>query len=76
MEKENAKAKRVVFTFDERSLEGLEELKKTGGYGTLADTVRDSLRMFRAIKKQSNDGFTEILVRNPKTGSERVMVLP
>lgn len=76
MERDNEKAKRVVFTFDERSLESLETLKKKKGYGTLAETVRDSLRILRAIQKQSDDGYSEVVVRNPGTGQERVMVLP
>lgn len=73
---EKEKAKRVVFTFDERSLVSLESLKQKKGYGTLAETVRDSIRITGAIQKQSENGFTEVIVRNPVTGQEKVMIVP
>ena len=70
------KKRRVVFTFDERSLESLERLKEQGHFSSLADTVRESLQVSRALQTQANQGFTEIVVRNPETKEERVMVIP
>lgn len=76
MNKAIEEEKRVVFTFDARSLESLEALKQKKGFRTLAETVRDSIRIRGAIQKQSDSGYTEIIVRNPTTGQEKVMVLP
>lgn len=43
-----AKTKRVVFSFDERSLESLEKLTEQGRFSSMADTVRESLQISRA----------------------------
>jgi Arc/MetJ-type ribon-helix-helix transcriptional regulator len=78
-EKESVMAKstrRVVFSFDERSLESLEKLTEQGRFSSMADTVRESLQVSRALQSQANQGFTEVLVRNPDTKEERVMVIP
>ena len=71
-----AKTKRVVFSFDERSLESLEKLTEQGRFSSMADTVRESLQISRALQSQANQGFTEVLVRNPETNEERVLVIP
>lgn len=70
------KAKRVVFSFDERSLESLENLREEGNFNTLAQTVRESLHIAHALQKLAAEGFTEVSVRNPDSGDERVLVLP
>jgi Arc/MetJ-type ribon-helix-helix transcriptional regulator len=78
-EKETVMAKstkRVVFSFDERSLESLERLTEQGRFSSMADTVRESLQVSRALQSQANQGFTEVLVRNPETNEERVLVIP
>lgn len=71
-----AEKKRVVFSFDERSYESLEQMKGEGRFGSLAETVRQALRTSRALQSQGKQGFTEVVVRNPETGEERVLVLP
>ena len=71
-----AKSRRVVFTFDERSLDSLERLTRQGAYSSMADAVRDSLRLRRALQQQAEQGFVELVVRNPKTREERVLVIP
>jgi Arc/MetJ-type ribon-helix-helix transcriptional regulator len=76
MEKIMAKTRRVVFSFDERSLESLEKLTEQGRFSSMADTVRESLQISRALQSQAGQGFTEVLVRNPETNEERVLVLP
>lgn len=68
--------RRVVFTFDVRSLESLEEITKRGHYNSMAETVRDSLQINRALQTQAEEGFTQVLVRNPETGEERVIIIP
>ena len=70
------KSKRVAFVFDERSLITLEEMTKEGRFSSMADTVRESLQISRALQEQALDGFSEIIVRNPETGEERVIVIP
>lgn len=71
-----AESKRVVFSFDERSYDSLERMKAEGRFSTLADAVRQSLVVSKALQSQGMQGFTEVTVRNPKTGEERVLVLP
>ena len=71
-----SKTRRVVFSFDERSLESLQKLTEQGRFSSLADTVRESLQISRALQSQAGQGFTEILVRNPETKEERVLVIP
>ena len=71
-----AKNKRVVFTFDDRSLESLQRLTEQGRFSSMADTVRESLQISRALQSQAGQGFTEVKVRNPDTNEERVLVIP
>lgn len=71
-----ATSRRVVFTFDHRSLDSLERLTKQGAYSSMADAVRDSLRLRRALQQQAEQGFVELVVRNPKTREERILVNP
>ena len=71
-----AKSKRVVFTFDERSLRALEVMTEEGKYNSMADTVRESLQISRALQSQAKQGFSEITLLNPDTGEKRVVVIP
>jgi hypothetical protein len=71
-----SKKQRVIFTFDERSLESLKRIKDQGHFDSLADTVRESLRVSRALQAQGEQGYTEVVVRNPKTKEERVIIIP
>ena len=69
-------SQRVVFTFDDRSLESLKEITEQGHFSSMAETVRESLQINRALQKQAKSGYTEVVVRNPKTNEERVIVIP
>lgn len=71
-----AKSKRVAFTFDERSLKSLEQMTEEGHFSSMADTVRESLQISRALQTQAKQGYTEVTMRNPETGEERVVVIP
>ncbi len=71
-----ANTQRVVFTFDERSLASLKEMVEQGQFGSMAEAVRESLSVNRALQSQARQGFTEIVVRDPETKQERVMILP
>ena len=68
--------KRVVFTFDERSMDSLEKLKDQARFDSLAEAVRSSLQVARALQQQKEQGYTEVVVRNPETKEERVIVIP
>ena len=68
--------KRVVFSFDDRSLESLKKMTEEGHYPSMANAVRDSLQISRALQSQAEQGFKEVIVRNPETGEERVIVIP
>jgi Arc/MetJ-type ribon-helix-helix transcriptional regulator len=70
------KTQRVVFTFDERSLASLKDMVDQGQFTSMADAVRESLAVNRALQNQAKQGFTEIVVRDPESKQERVMVLP
>lgn len=69
-------SQRVVFTFDDRSLESLKEITEQGHFASMAESVRESLQINRALQKQAKSGFSEVVVRNPKTNEERVIVIP
>jgi hypothetical protein len=71
-----AKTQRVVFSFDERSLESLQKIKEQGHFASMGEAVRESLQISRALQSQANQGYSEIVVRNPDTGEERVIVVP
>ena len=71
-----AKTQRVVFTFDERSLASLKEMVDQGQFPSMAEAVRESLAVNRALQSQAKQGFTEIVVRDPESKQERVMILP
>ena len=71
-----AKTHRIVFSFDERSLEILRTITAQGRFLSMADTVRESLQIIRALQAQAQQGFTEVIVRDPKTNMARVLVIP
>lgn len=68
--------KRVVFSFNDRSLDQLEQFKERGGFSSLAEAVRFSLQISGSLQQQSQKGYTEIIVRNPDTNKELVMAIP
>lgn len=70
------KTQRVVFSFDERSLESLQRIKEHGNFSSMGEAVRESLQISRALQSQAHQGFSEIVVRNPETKEERVIVVP
>lgn len=70
------KTRRVVFSFDERSLDSLKKMTEQGHFASMADSVRESLQISRALQVQAGQGFSEVVVRNPETNEERVIVIP
>lgn len=71
-----ANTRRVVFSFDERSLESLRKITEQGRFASMADTVRESLQVTQALQSQARHGYTEVIVRNPETNKERVLLIP
>ena len=65
--------KRVVFTFTPESLAALEKLQQDGSYESLAATVKDSLQILRVLQQCTQQGYTELIVRNPETDAEKVV---
>lgn len=70
------RGRRVVFTFDERSFTNLNRMTQLGRYPSMAEVVREALQVRDAIQKQASEGFSEVVVRNPKTKLERILILP
>ena len=71
-----SRTRRVVFELDESTLRALEDMTKQGGFGSLAETMRQSLQISQALQSQAGQGFTEVMVRKPETSQERVINTP
>lgn len=65
--------KRIVFTFDEKSL---NILKSLANGGSLAGAIREALQVDFTLRSQARQGFNEIILRNPETREERRMIIP
>jgi hypothetical protein len=68
--------KRIMFTFDNRSFDTLQEMTKEAHYPSLGTTIRDAIRITRTLQKLAGDGYTDVVVRNPITGEERTLIPP
>jgi hypothetical protein len=69
-------AKRIVFSFDDRSLDSLEQVKVKGRFQSLGTAVRESIQINQALHDEASEGFTEVVVRNPKTRQEKTLIIP
>ncbi|HEY6329036.1 MAG TPA: hypothetical protein VI756_06845, partial [Blastocatellia bacterium] len=65
---------RLILTFTENAFRALEEIVQRGRWNTIPDVVQIGLRLERLIQIQSEEGFTELFVRNPRTGAERLVL--
>jgi len=61
---------RVVFTFDDVSLTTLRQLTHLVGANSMAETLRKSLRLMSLLADEQAKGKTELVARDPVTGSE------
>jgi hypothetical protein len=68
-------SRRVVFTFDEGSFNLLQAMTRELGLGTEAGTIREALRIVRAIQKQAEEGYSDVIVENPTTLESRKLVI-
>ena len=69
-------AQRVVFTFDEQSLNTLKTVKEKGAFSSLGTAVRESVQLSEILQEQVAEGFTEVVLRNPQTNQEKTIVVP
>lgn len=69
-------SKRIIFSFDEKSLENLEHLKEKGRFQSLGTAVRQSIEINQVLYDQASEGFSEVIVRNPKTKQEKTVIIP
>jgi hypothetical protein len=69
-------AQRVVLTFDDPSLDSLKQVKQKGAFATLGTAVRDSIQLSETLQNQVAQGFTEIVLRNPATNQEKIIIVP
>ena len=69
-------AQRVVFTFDDSSLESLKQVQERGDFSSMGTAVRESIQLSEILQDQVADGFTEVVLRNPKTNQEKTLVIP
>lgn len=67
---------RLIFTFDESSYLSLHKLKRQLCFSSVADVVKESLQLRQALQKNAKEGFTKVIIRNPDTGEERILLLP
>ena len=70
------KSRRVAFTFDDSSVKTLQQMTEGGSYSSLADCVRESLLIASVLQRGAQEGFTQVIVRNPHTQAEREIVIP
>jgi hypothetical protein len=69
-------SQRVVFTFDDSSLESLKQIQERGDFSSMGTAVRDSIQISEVLQDQVADGFTEVVLRNPRTKQEKTLVIP
>jgi hypothetical protein len=65
---------RVIFTFDKDSLDAMRNMQAKLGFKSLAETVRESLRLANALQEQAEEGFSNVILRD-KAGRERKLVI-
>ena len=67
--------KRVVFIFDNLMYDRFKHWQHKKRHETMAQTIREALRIVQALDGQKEQGYTEVLVRNPQTQEMKVMVI-
>ena len=69
-------AQRVVFTFDEGSLDSLKQVQARGDFPSMGTAVRDSIQLSEILQDLVAGGFSEVVLRNPRTNQEKTLVIP
>ena len=73
MAETDEKTIRVVFDFDVHSYNALKRLKEAGHHGSLGEAVRAALQESLDIQDLFEEGFTQILARNPRNRRKRLV---
>jgi hypothetical protein len=68
-------SKKMLVSFNPRDLFLLEELTRRGGFASKAEATKESVLLRGRIVAQMDQGFTDVVVRNPKSGKERGVVI-
>ena len=50
-------------------------MKDAGAYSSMSDAARSAIKLARELQRQAEDGYTEIVVRNPETRDEKVVLV-
>ena len=69
-------SQRVVFSFDERSYASIKQLQERGAFSSMGTAVRESIQLSEILQEQISEGFTEVVLRNPKTNQEKTLLIP
>ena len=69
-------AQRVVFSFNDNSLDSLKQVQSRGDFPSMGTAVRESIQISEILQDQVAEGFTEIVLRNPRTNQEKTIVIP
>jgi len=69
-------SQRVVFTFDDSSLESLRQVQDRGEFSSMGTAVRESVQLSEILQDQVAEGFSQIILRNPQTNQEKTIVIP
>jgi PAS domain S-box-containing protein len=66
---------KVMFTFDRQSYSVLQNIMDIAAFGSEARTVREALQIMRALQKQAEKGYSEVVVQSPETGEQKILEL-
>jgi len=69
-------SQRVVFSFNENGLESLKQVQTRGDFPSMGTAVRESIQISEILQDQAAEGFTEVVLRNPRTNQEKTIVIP
>ncbi len=69
-------SQRVVFTFDESSLGSLKQVQERGEFSSMGTAVREAVQLSEVLQDQVNQGFTEVVLRNPRSNLEKTLIIP
>lgn len=67
-------SKRLSMTLDDASYRALTKMEESSG--SKANAMRDSLQLNYNVQRQAKDGFSRVVLQNPETGAERVLIIP
>lgn len=61
----------LTFVFSDEDYRLLDEMRAEGAFKDEAELVSRALRIIGVLQKQSDEGYTEVIVRNPRTMQQR-----